>query len=111
MSSNMRCKFVLLIAIIVMIAIGAFATYGATIYLGRWAGIVVVALIAICSSPDLEICVFAAILVTLAWVLSSFFPPSILLLPGGVAGALMVFRAGPVIEWLYPPLGQPPGGS
>lgn len=110
MSSNARCKLVRGVAVAAMVAVGALSAYGAATLINRWVGVLVVSAIAFGSAPDFEMRVLAAIATGFA-CLATTLPPIIMLLPGGAAGFMLIFRTGRLLEWLYPPLGRPPESS
>ncbi|MFN5300699.1 MAG: hypothetical protein ACK5HA_20700 [Planctomycetaceae bacterium] len=109
-SKNTRCNIVIGLWVTAMVAIGALSAYNAAVFVNKWVGVVIVALIAFGSAPDFEMAIFAVILTVLACVVAPL-ADALLLLPGGLAGLMLIFRSDDLLEWLYPPIGRPPEDS
>jgi len=75
-SSNARCNLVIGHVVTGMVAIGALSAYGAAFFMNNWVGVVVVAVVAFGSAPDLEKGILAVVLTVFACVLRALAMPS-----------------------------------
>jgi hypothetical protein len=107
MSSSTRATIVITVAVIAMAAIGASLAYGATLLVNKWVGVLIIGVIMFGGAPDLEMGFGAAVCTAFASAVPAHYP-LLMILPGCFAGFYLIFRAGPFLEWLYPPLGRPP---
>ena len=81
MSSNARCNLVIGLAVTAMVAIGALSAYGAALFVNKWVGVVLVAVIAFGSARDLEMGILASVVTVLACFAPAL-PHAFILLPG-----------------------------